>query len=58
LEQQFDRHQSLKTAVADKPPFELTAKPFGRDRFGASYWLFTVNIHSTFHCIELDNSFI
>ncbi len=42
LELQFDRNQPLKTAVADKPSFDIRSKPFGRDRLGASYWLFTV----------------
>ncbi|CAF3339298.1 unnamed protein product [Rotaria sp. Silwood1] len=40
LEKQFDCDQTLKTFVANNPSHEIRSKPFGRDRFGASYWLF------------------
>ncbi|CAF3325380.1 unnamed protein product [Rotaria socialis] len=41
LEKQFDYNQKLKTAVASKSAIEIRSKPFGRDRYGASYWLYT-----------------
>ncbi|CAF4873618.1 unnamed protein product, partial [Rotaria socialis] len=41
---QFDYDQKLKTAVASKSAIEIRSKPFGRDRYGASYWLYTVKI--------------
>ncbi|CAF1198781.1 unnamed protein product [Rotaria sordida] len=42
FEKQFDSDHTLKQFVANKPSIEIRSKPFGRDRFGASYWLFTV----------------
>ncbi|CAF3928348.1 unnamed protein product [Rotaria sp. Silwood2] len=41
LEKQFDCDQTLKNFAANKSSIEIRSKPFGRDRFGASYWLFT-----------------
>ncbi|CAF1440883.1 unnamed protein product [Rotaria sp. Silwood1] len=40
LETQFDHNQGFKTALLEKQSFEVRSQPFGRDRSGASYWLF------------------
>jgi hypothetical protein len=42
LETQFDHNQGFKTALLEKQSFEVRSQPFGRDRSGASYWLFMV----------------
>jgi len=39
LETQFDHNTAFKTAVLEKPSFEIRSQPLGRDRSGASYWL-------------------
>ncbi|CAF1170135.1 unnamed protein product [Adineta ricciae] len=41
LEKQFDRNQPMNRSLANKSSTDLSSKPFGRDRLGASYWLFT-----------------
>ncbi|CAF0730292.1 unnamed protein product [Adineta ricciae] len=41
LEKQFDRNQPMNRSLANKSSADLSSKPFGRDRLGASYWLFT-----------------
>ncbi|CAF3897837.1 unnamed protein product [Rotaria magnacalcarata] len=43
LETQFDYNQGFKTALIEKQAFEVRSQPFGRDRSGASYWLFLDN---------------
>ncbi|UJR13904.1 hypothetical protein I4U23_000910 [Adineta vaga] len=40
LETQFDHNQAFKTALVEKPSFEIRSQAFGRDRSGAFYWLF------------------
>ncbi|CAF2080357.1 unnamed protein product [Rotaria magnacalcarata] len=40
LESQFETKQMLKKCLIDKSAYELRSSPFGRDRFGVSYWLF------------------
>ncbi|CAF1081741.1 unnamed protein product [Adineta ricciae] len=40
LESQFDHNQAFRTALGEKPSFEVRSQPFGRDRSGAFYWLF------------------
>ncbi|CAF3493871.1 unnamed protein product [Adineta steineri] len=40
LETQFDLNQGFKTALLEKQSFEIRSQSFGRDRSGASYWLF------------------
>ena len=42
LEKQFDRNKTFKHFVDNQRAMEIRSKPFGRDRFGASYWLFMV----------------
>jgi hypothetical protein len=42
LETQFDHNQGFKTALVEKQSFEVRSQSFGRDRSGASYWLFMV----------------
>jgi hypothetical protein len=42
LETQFDHNQGFKTALLEKQSFEIRSQTFGRDRSGASYWLFMV----------------
>jgi hypothetical protein len=44
LETQFDHNQGFKTALLEKQSFEVRSQSFGRDRSGASYWLFMVKI--------------
>jgi hypothetical protein len=48
LETQFDHNQAFKTALLEKQAFEVRSQPFGRDRSGASYWLFLVKISIIF----------
>ncbi len=42
METQFDHNQGFKTALLEKQSFEIRSQTFGRDRSGASYWLFMV----------------
>lgn len=34
----------MQRAVSDQSKIDLHSKPIGRDRFGASYWIFSVNV--------------
>ncbi|UJR33295.1 hypothetical protein I4U23_020746 [Adineta vaga] len=40
LEKQFDRNTTMKNSLSNKASSDVSSKPFGRDRLGASYWLF------------------
>jgi hypothetical protein len=53
LETQFDHNQGFKTALLEKQSFEVRSQSFGRDRSGASYWLFMVKIFLFFAGLKL-----
>ena len=42
MEKQFERNTVFRNFLTNKVDFQLHPQPFGRDRFGALYWLFMV----------------
>ena len=57
MECQFDLNPTFKSALLEKPSFEVRSQAFGRDRSGAFYWLFMVEKNRTTRSFDLSFHF-